>query len=138
MSFGISSAREIWQRAMEEEFCHLNGVKILIDGFVIWGRNAEEHDVRLENFFDHVRDTDLKLNEKKSRFNTNRVSYVGHVLTYEGVEPSPERIKAITDMPDPNNKAALQTFLGMVTSLGKFVPNLSKLIAPLRKLTEKE
>jgi len=83
---------------------------------VIWGRNAEEQ------CFDHVRDTGLKLNEKKIRFNTNRVSYVGHVLTSEGLQPSPERIKAIIDMPDPTDKAALQTFLGMVTYLGKSVP----------------
>jgi hypothetical protein len=122
---------------MEVEFGHLEGVEILVDDFVIWGRNAEEHDARLEKFFDHVRDTGLKLNEKKSRFNTDRVSYVGHVLTSEGLEPSPERIQAIIDMPDPNDKAALQTFLGMVTYLGKFVPNLSKMTAPLRELTEK-
>ena len=40
-------------------------------------------------------------------------------------------------MPAPENKSDLQRFLGMVTYLGKFVPNLSEVSAPLRELLEK-
>ena len=73
---------------------------------MIWGRNAEEHDARLEKCFDLVRHIGLKLNVKKSRFNTNRVSSVGHVLTSDALEPNLERMKSIIDMPNQYDNAA--------------------------------
>ena len=50
----------------------------------------------------------------------------------------PRKVSAILDMPAPENKSDLQRFLGMVTYLGKFVPNLSEVSAPLRVLLEKD
>ena len=58
--------------------------------------------------------------------------YLGQLLTSEGVKADPQKVSAILDMP------ALERFLGMVTYLGKFVPNLSEVSAPLRVLLEKD
>ena len=55
-----------------------------------------------------------------------------------GIEPDPENVSAIFDMPLPANKKELQRFLGMVNYLGKFLPNLSDVSAPLRKLLNKD
>jgi hypothetical protein len=66
----------------------------------------------------------------------SEVSYVGHVLTYEGVFPDPNKIAAIVDMPVPHDKQAVMRFLGMVTYLGKFKPNVSQLTAPLRDIVK--
>ena len=46
-------------------------------------------------------------------------------------------MEAIVDMPEPNSKEELATFMGMITYLGKFVQNLSVVSAPLRELTQK-
>ena len=46
-------------------------------------------------------------------------------------------MEAIVDMPGPNNKEELATFMGMITYLGKFVQDLSAVSAPLRELTQK-
>ena len=46
-------------------------------------------------------------------------------------------MEAIVDMPEPNSKEELATFMGMITYLGKFVQNLSAVSAPLRELTQK-
>ena len=66
------------------------------------------------------------------------VSYVGHVFTATGLRPDPAKVSAITDMPPPEDVTALQRFLGMVTYLAKFIPNLSDLAAPLRELTNND
>ena len=138
MPFGISSASEIWQRAMEEEFGDIEGVEIIADDVVVWGRDHSEHDDRLDKLMTRVNEVGLKLNRNKCQFSTDRVSFVGHTLTSKGLEPSSERIEAILKMPSPSNKDELATFLGMMTYLGKYIPNLSAITAPLRQLMEKD
>ena len=59
---------------------------------------------------------------------------MGHILTADGICPDPEKVKRIFDMPIPANKGEQQTFLGMVAYLGKFIPHLSDVSAPLRNL----
>ena len=65
MPFGISSASEIWQRSMEEEFGDIEGAEIIVDDLVVWGRNDEEHDKRLEQVLERALKSGLKLNKKK-------------------------------------------------------------------------
>ena len=63
---------------------------------------------------------------------------MGHVLTREGLKPDPDKVKSITQMKVPEDRNALQRFLGMVTYLSKFVPKLSELGAPLRDFIKKD
>ena len=60
---------------------------------------------------------------------------MGHVLTPEGLKLSMEIVTAALDMPQPQDKAATRRFLGTITYLAKFCPNLSKVICPLHDLT---
>ena len=66
MPFGISSASEIWQRAMVDEFGHMEGVEIVADDILIWGKDAAQHDARLSAFLQKVHSSGLKLNKAKS------------------------------------------------------------------------
>lgn len=58
--------------------------------------------------------------------------------TREGVKPDPRKTSAINNMDRPTNKDEVRRFLGMVTSLAKFVPQLSTQSAPLRSLLEQK
>ena len=62
---------------------------------------------------------------------------MGHILSGDGIRADPKKISAIRDMPAPCNKEDLQRFFGMITYLGKFLPNLATETAPLRLLLEK-
>ena len=66
------------------------------------------------------------------------VPYIGHLLTPNGVKPDPDKIHAITEMPRPRNVTEVQRFLGFINYLAKFLPNLSEVCAPLRRLCEKD
>ena len=50
----------------------------------------------------------------------------------------PSKVEAIIQMPLPESKSDLQRFMGMVNYLGKFIPNLSQITAPLRQLLKKD
>lgn len=78
----------------------------------------------------------LKLNKNKCQFGVRDITYLGERLSEEGVQPDPEKIRAIEEMPVPEDKKDLQRALGLVNYLGKFVPNLSANTRALRSLLE--
>ena len=63
---------------------------------------------------------------------------MGHLLTSTGVRVDPMKVKAIVEMPRPNNKKVVERLLGTVQYLSRFLPKLSDVAKPLRQLTEKE
>ena len=122
---------------MEEEFADLKGVEIVVDDILVWGETAAQHEARVRELLARVKASGLKLNDKTSVIRAHEVEYVGHVISKDGVSPSPSRVNSVLQMPYPSNKAEGQSFLGMVTYMGKFIPNLSELTTPLRQLLEK-
>ena len=131
LHFGISCASEAFSQRISQIIEGLDGVSG-------WGRSKAEHDKNLEQVLAHIGKFGLKLNKTKCKFGLNEVKYVGHIFSSEGVRPDPSKIKAIVDMPMPENASDVHRFLGMVTYLGKLLPNLSDKTACLRKLIEKD
>lgn len=103
----------------------------------MWGTTKAEHNYRLQSFLEVTRKANLKLNKEKCVLGVTELTFVGDILTCEGVKPDMVMVSAIENMPTPECKKDIQRFLGMVNYMGKCIPNLSEKIAPLRKLTEK-
>ena len=76
----------------------------------------------------------LHLNVEKYMFKQRQINYLVELITENSVYPDPEKVKAIAEMKAPSDKAQLQWFLGMVTYVGRFIPNLSVFSTPLRAL----
>ena len=75
----------------------------------------------------------LKLNETKVKLRQMEVKFTGHLITKEGLKPDPDKVTAIENMAKPTSKVA--TLVGFVTYLSKFLPKLSDVAQPLRKLS---
>jgi len=134
LPFGLSSSQDVFQRIMSEMFCDIEGVEVVVDDLLIWGESDEEHDSRLIQVLERARHRNLRLNKSKCQLKKDAITYVGHVLSKDGLKPDPNKTEAIANMPCPKNKEELQRFLGMLTYLGKFIPNLSHVASPLRAL----
>ena len=80
----------------------------------------------------------LCLSSKKLGLCCDRVSFFGAVYSRDGVEPDPRKIQGIEEMTVPETKQHLQSFLGMVTYMGNFIPHLSHHTEPLRQLLKKD
>ncbi len=65
------------------------------------------------------------------------VEYLGHNISAEGLRPTEDKIRAITEAPAPSNVSQLRSFLGLVNYYAKFLPQLSSTLAPLYKLLQK-
>jgi hypothetical protein len=134
LPMGISSAPEIYQRAMSEIFVGLDGVEIIMDDILVHGDTLEKHNERLEKVLQRCKEKNLRLNPSKIKLAQSEVEYVGQVLTKHGVRISEDKIKAVIQMPAPSNINNVQTLLGMVNYTMKFMPNLSAITEPLREL----
>ena len=97
----------------------------------------KDHDSNLLNLLDRARSMNLKLNKKKLRLRLVQVTYMGHSFTSEGLRPDPMKVEAIVSMPRPDGKRAVQRLLGFVNYLSRFMPIISEVSEPLRKLTVK-
>ena len=132
LPFGLCSSGDIMQQAMENILDGIEGVKVIVDDTLVWGNTDDQHDERVRQVLDRV--SQLKLNHDKAEVGKEEVNYVGHTLIPNGIKPNPERIRAVVNMPTPTNKQEVHRFLGMVTYVAKFIPNLSNISAPLREL----
>ena len=137
LPFGIKSAPEVFQNCMSELFADVDGVKVIVGDLLIWGKDDDEHDARLKQVLDRARDVNLKFNAKKCRIRQEEVPHVGHVLSKDGLKPDPKTIRAVKEMKPPQNTKERKTFLGFIQYLGKFMPNMATVSAPLRELLEK-
>ncbi|KAK2721303.1 hypothetical protein QYM36_003550 [Artemia franciscana] len=129
--FGLISAQNEFQRKMEEIF---QGLKILVDDLLIYGATREEHNRRLAEVLERARQKGVKFNRSKCQIAVQSVCYFGHIISNAGVKPDPEKLRAINKMPTPKSKEELQTLLGMLNFLSRYIPNLATQNQPLRDL----
>ena len=73
----------------------------------------------------------------KCTFGKEEVSYLGHVISKEGVKVDPEKIKSITEWPNPTNISKLRGFLGLTGYYRRFIRNYAHRTAPLSNLLKK-
>ena len=79
----------------------------------------------------------MRLKRLKCAFLLPSVSYLGHIISAEGLHTEEAKVRAIVDAPEPQNVGELRSFLGMVTYYGKLLPDLATTLSPLYKLLQK-
>ncbi|GFW11425.1 retrovirus-related Pol polyprotein from transposon 17.6 [Trichonephila clavipes] len=83
-----------------------------------------------------LKEANLKLSPSKCHLFRREVTYLGHIISAEGVRTDTDKISAVKDWNCPTNVHQLRGFLGLCTYYQKFVKNFSTIARPLHKLTE--
>ncbi|KAK3755142.1 hypothetical protein QZH41_020562, partial [Actinostola sp. cb2023] len=136
MAFGLTNAPATFQRLMEHCLADLNFKKciVYIDDIVIYAKTFEEHLERLEAVFTRLHQFGLKLKPSKCTFFRDRVKYLGHIISENGIETDPDKIEALRTWPVPDCFDELRSFLGFSGFYRKFVQNYAKMVKPLTDL----
>ena len=134
MPFGLCSASEFLQQRNDETFGDIPGVHVIADDIIVAGRDGQEHDHTLTQVLERARSKNVKFSLEKVQYNVRQVKYMGHLIGPDGQRPDPEKIKAIVEMPKPEDKKGVQRLLGMIKYLAPFIPGESDITAPLRDL----
>ena len=138
MPFGISSAPEHFQKRMGKLLVGLPGVLCHMDDVLIFGKDVQEHDARLEQVLQQIQAAGATLNQEKCQFRKSSIKFLGHLVDATGIRPDPDKTSAIANMPTPKNISDLRRFMGMINQLGKFSSNLAELTQPLCELISKK
>ncbi|XP_026731607.1 uncharacterized protein K02A2.6-like [Trichoplusia ni] len=132
--YGLSSSPGIFQRRLEELFADLPRVGVFLDDVIITGSSKSDHLQNLHKVFQRLDKYGLKVKKEKCEFFMKSISYLGYVISEDGVHTCPNKVKAILDTPAPVNVVELRSFIGMIMYYSKFIKNLSTMLAPLYKL----
>ena len=95
----------------------------IFDDILIYGvgetkaEAIENHDQRLITLLERCKSKGIKLNKEKCKFHLSEVSFMGHVISEEGLKPDPAKIQGVQEMPTPESKQDVKRLLGVVNYL---------------------
>jgi len=116
----------------------LEFVRAYIDDLlVITSGSYEDHLAKLEEVFLKLRNAGLKVNMKKSFFARAELEYLGYWITRDGIQPTANKVHAITNIAPPKSQKELRRFIGMVNYYRDMWIRRSHVLAPLASLTSK-
>ena len=138
MHFGLTNAPATFQRLMESCLgeLHLNWCIIYLDDIIVFSRTPKVHPHRLKAVISTLRAAGLKLKPTKCDLFRQQINYLGHVISKEGVSTDPDKIKAVTEWPQPTTVTEVRSFLCFVSYYRRFIPNFYKVAKPLNKLLQ--
>ena len=138
LPFGVASAPSMFQRIMESILQGLPNVSVYIDDILVTGKTPLEHLSNLDTVLTRLEQAGLRLKRKKCVFLLPVVEYLGYKISAQGIQPTEEKVNAIREAPTPQDVSQLKSFIGLVNYYGKFLPDLSNVLAPLYRLLQKE
>ena len=144
MPYGISPSPEYFQQQLDQNLQGFSGVFRIADDLLFTGQGDtkedadKDHDANLVRLLQRCRERNIRLNNVKFDFKCQQATFIGHLLSSEGVKPDPRKIDAIVNMETPVDVQGVQRLIGMVKYHSKFLTNLSELCQPLCKLTHKD
>lgn len=137
LPMGITNAPELFHQTMLDLVQGIQGVECYIDDLIIHAKTINEHNDRLTAVLDRFSKAGLTLNKAKSVIGQTEVTFLGHELSEHGIRPHTDKVNAIKEMVEPQDKQAVQSFLGFVGYLSKFIQDLSEIAMPLRQVCKK-
>ncbi|XP_019160765.1 PREDICTED: uncharacterized protein LOC109157321 [Ipomoea nil] len=87
---------------------------------------------------DGIQEKQLYAKLSKCEFWKDRVAFLGHVITKEGIMVDPTKIRAVKEWPTPKTVSEIRSFLGLAGYYRRFVPNFTKVAQPMTRLMKKE
>jgi len=139
LPYGLVNAPSLFQRLMNLVLMGLTWRTCLcyVDDIILMARSFEQMVERLEEVLGRMRGANLKLKPTKCRLFQEKVSFLGHVISKDGIEADPDKVKAVQQWPVPRNVTEVRAFVALAAYYRKFQKNFSTIAAPLYELTRK-
>ncbi|CAB0009028.1 unnamed protein product, partial [Nesidiocoris tenuis] len=103
MPFGVNSAPAIFQRVMDKVLGDMKNVACFLDDVIVTGRSMDEHMANLEEVLSRFEREGIKVNPDKCKWVQDSVEYLGHSIDKNGIHPTTAHLKAMKEMPSPEN-----------------------------------
>ncbi|XP_051170097.1 uncharacterized protein LOC127287306 [Leptopilina boulardi] len=140
MPFGLKNAPSTFQRLVDRALTGLQNIELFVymDDIVIYAKTLQEHTRKFTNLLEKLDKAKLTLQPEKCLFLRKEVTYLGHVITQDGVKPDPKKVEAVKKFPRPKTQRNIKQFLGLAGYYRKFIKDFSTIAKPLSYLLKKD
>jgi hypothetical protein len=134
--FGLTNAPTYFMNLMNKVFMEELGrfVVVVIDDILVYSETAEEHEEHLRIMLERLRQQKFYAKFCKCEFWMEKVAFLGHVLSAEGIVVDLSKVESITKCEQPLNVIDVRSFLGMEGYYQRFIENFSKIAKPMTEL----
>ncbi|KAJ8752343.1 hypothetical protein K2173_003979 [Erythroxylum novogranatense] len=139
MPFGLTNAPAAFMDLMNRVFKEFldQFVMVFIDDILVYSKSEEEHEEHLRIVLQTLRDRELYAKFSKCEFSLHEVTFLGHVISQDGVHVDPRKVEAVMNWPAPKTVTDVSNFLGLVGYYMRFVKGFSMIVASMTKLLRK-
>ncbi|KAL2248314.1 UNVERIFIED_CONTAM: Retrovirus-related Pol polyprotein from transposon [Sesamum indicum] len=139
MPFGLTNAPAAFMALMNKTLQPFldQFVIVFIDDILIYSSSPEKHEQHLRTILQILREKQLYGKFSKCEFWMEEIACLGHVVSKEGVQPDPTKVKAILEWEPPKNVLEIRSFLRLAGYYRRFVKNFSIIAKPLTNLLKK-
>ena len=136
MAFGLTSAPATFERLMEKTMrgLHWKTLLIYLDDVIVFAKDMDTHLQRLGEVLKRLQQAGLKLKPSKCNLFADRVDYLGHVVSREGVSTDPRKVDAVSAWPTPRHQKDVRALLGTTGYYRRFIPGYTERAKPLTNL----
>ena len=144
MPFGLAISSEIFQKKLHFALDGLPGVICVAVDVLVYGNGENvkdavlDHESKLKLLLDHCRMRGIKINCEKVELRKSEITFLGHKVTSSDLKADPAKIEPIVKIPVPTSVNEVLKLNGMVNYLANFMPKLSDVMEPIRRLTKKD
>ena len=110
---------------------------VFINDILVYSKDAQEHEQHLRIVMETLRKKKLYAKLSKCDFWKKKVSFIGHIVSVEGIRVDPIKIEAVVNWKPPQNLTEVRSFLGLVGYYRRFVKGFSVIASSLNKLLRK-
>jgi hypothetical protein len=112
-------------------------VIVFIDDILVYSKDEAEHAKHLRIVLQTLKEHQLFAKFSKCEFWLDKVEFLGHVITKEGIAINPNKVHSVLDWPTPKNVKEVRGFLGMAGYYRRFIEGFSKIVGPMIDLLRK-
>ena len=110
---------------------------VFIDDIIVYSKDREDHDTHLRVVLETLRKEHLYAKLSKCEFWLREVSFLGHIVSEEGIRVDPRKIEVIIEWKPPKNVTEVRSFLGLVGYYRRFVKGFLMTAVPMTSLLQK-
>jgi hypothetical protein len=140
MPFGLTNTPAFFMNLMNKVFMEEldNFVVVFIDDILIYSKTREDHEHHLRIVLGRPRAHQLYTKLSKCEFWLEKIAFLRHILTAEGIEVDPSKVKAVSKWKQPSNVSEVRSFLGMAGYYRRFIKGFSSIARPMTELLKKD